>query len=482
MAPPLGAQAAALGAHAARSARLARDARSRTSIMERYYNFGGEGIARGRRGRRRTRARGQRAGHRLSRLGQGAARSRAHRRADAPLARAHLRARRPHRHAERGDPAAGTRRRERSSSSSGAPTPSASGPDAPGPLPFTRPAGDASRCSPARFAAGTARSTSCARCASCARAGRTDIGAVFDRRRPGAAGACEAEAAGLAERRLHRRRAARRRCRRASPPPTSASRRSTSARTRPLSLGFYWSPLKIFEYMAAGLPVVAPARRRIPSLVGRRPRRAALRPGAARRRSPTRSTRADAIRPLARAARRAPRASAPSREYSWAGALRRARRARSAKPETAASAQLDVRMNVLLATDCVPARLRRQRLEHVRARARAARARPRRPRRAAAAGRRRTDVASATYDGFRVLEFGVAGAAAAVRRNYFKNERLYAALATSCRTLIARERDRHRPRPARADVPAVDRGRAPRTASRRSARCATTGRSATGRI
>jgi glycosyltransferase involved in cell wall biosynthesis len=35
-----------------------------------------------------------------------------------------------------------------------------------------------------------------------------------------------------------------------------------------LSLGFYWSPLKIFEYMAAGLPVVAPAIDRIPSLVG----------------------------------------------------------------------------------------------------------------------------------------------------------------------------------------------------------------------
>jgi glycosyltransferase involved in cell wall biosynthesis len=35
----------------------------------------------------------------------------------------------------------------------------------------------------------------------------------------------------------------------------------------PLSLGFYWSPLKIFEYMAAGLPVVAPAVDRIPSLV-----------------------------------------------------------------------------------------------------------------------------------------------------------------------------------------------------------------------
>ena len=35
----------------------------------------------------------------------------------------------------------------------------------------------------------------------------------------------------------------------------------------PLSLGFYWSPLKIFEYMAAGLPVVAPAVDRLPSLV-----------------------------------------------------------------------------------------------------------------------------------------------------------------------------------------------------------------------
>jgi len=36
----------------------------------------------------------------------------------------------------------------------------------------------------------------------------------------------------------------------------------------PLSLGFYWSPLKIFEYMATGLPVVAPAIDRIATLVG----------------------------------------------------------------------------------------------------------------------------------------------------------------------------------------------------------------------
>ncbi len=35
----------------------------------------------------------------------------------------------------------------------------------------------------------------------------------------------------------------------------------------PLALGFYWSPLKIFEYMAAGLPVVAPRIARLPDLV-----------------------------------------------------------------------------------------------------------------------------------------------------------------------------------------------------------------------
>jgi glycosyltransferase involved in cell wall biosynthesis len=38
----------------------------------------------------------------------------------------------------------------------------------------------------------------------------------------------------------------------------------------PLSLGFYWSPLKVFEYMASGLPIVAPAVDRIPTLVGDR--------------------------------------------------------------------------------------------------------------------------------------------------------------------------------------------------------------------
>lgn len=39
------------------------------------------------------------------------------------------------------------------------------------------------------------------------------------------------------------------------------------ARHAPLRLGFYWSPLKIFEYMAVGLPVVAPALPRLRQLV-----------------------------------------------------------------------------------------------------------------------------------------------------------------------------------------------------------------------
>jgi glycosyltransferase involved in cell wall biosynthesis len=40
------------------------------------------------------------------------------------------------------------------------------------------------------------------------------------------------------------------------------------ARHPPLALGFYWSPLKVFEYMASGLPVVAPALPRLRALVG----------------------------------------------------------------------------------------------------------------------------------------------------------------------------------------------------------------------
>lgn len=39
------------------------------------------------------------------------------------------------------------------------------------------------------------------------------------------------------------------------------------AKHPPLALAFYWSPLKVFEYMAAGLPVVTPALPRLAALV-----------------------------------------------------------------------------------------------------------------------------------------------------------------------------------------------------------------------
>ncbi|HVL68467.1 MAG TPA: glycosyltransferase family 4 protein [Vicinamibacterales bacterium] len=98
---------------------------------------------------------------------------------------------------------------------------------------------------------------------------------------------------------------------------------------KPLALGFYWSPLKMFEYMAAGLPVVAPRVARIPQLVEHD--REGLLYDAAQP-----AALADALERLSDPALRqrlgtAARARA-EREYSWrahCGALDRAFRARS---------------------------------------------------------------------------------------------------------------------------------------------------------
>jgi glycosyltransferase involved in cell wall biosynthesis len=87
----------------------------------------------------------------------------------------------------------------------------------------------------------------------------------------------------------------------------------------PLALGFYWSPLKVFEYMASGLPVVAPAVDRIPALVEH------LREGVLYDpRSP--DALANALEQLADPARRAALGAAAraraERSYSWAAHCR----------------------------------------------------------------------------------------------------------------------------------------------------------------
>ena len=235
-------------------------------IMERYYNFGGEGVfaARGLGLPAVLEVNAPIIDYPGSR--EAPARSRAARRADAALARSALPATRSVRHAVgrrscRPGSIAG-----RCSRSNGAPTSTASGPDAPGPMPVHAAIRRAScACLPARFAPGTAPCTCRRRSRACIAAGDTRFGGVFigdgperARGRAGRArragrdlhrGAAARAAAGGARRGGHRRGAVR------------------SGRHAPLRLGFYWSPLKVFEYMAVGLPVVAPALPRLRKLV-----------------------------------------------------------------------------------------------------------------------------------------------------------------------------------------------------------------------
>jgi starch synthase len=86
------------------------------------------------------------------------------------------------------------------------------------------------------------------------------------------------------------------------------------AQHSPLTLGFYWSPLKIFEYMASGLPVVAPAIPRLQSLVAHGAEGILYEPA-------TPQALADALSGLEDAARRSSMGAAAReravREYSW---------------------------------------------------------------------------------------------------------------------------------------------------------------------
>ena len=291
-------------------------------VIERYYNFGGEGDARGAGGSARwpcsrsTRRSIDYPGSPKARLDRALLVEPMRRWRERHLPRwptsSSRRARRscPRRSAATADRRARVGRRHR-------------------PLPpgrrrarAVRAAGPArwSRCSPARSAAGTARSTSSTamRDAARARARRTSA-----RCSSATARSCRACAGG--GRGPRRRRSSPARVPHDRMPACLAAADIGVApfdvgAHAPLSLGFYWSPLKIFEYMAAGLPVVAPAIDRHRVARRRRPRRRALRSAAhpaaladALERSPTATLR----RRLGAAAR-----ARAVRDYSWAAHCR----------------------------------------------------------------------------------------------------------------------------------------------------------------
>lgn len=86
------------------------------------------------------------------------------------------------------------------------------------------------------------------------------------------------------------------------------------SRHPPLALAFYWSPLKLFEYMASGLPVVAPALPRLQTLVADNVEGVLYAPATA-------AALAGALEGLADPARRAAMGAAARaravRDYSW---------------------------------------------------------------------------------------------------------------------------------------------------------------------
>ncbi len=446
MAPPLGRQAAAVDAHRrgpAPRGHAAAGGRDGALLQLRRRRHAG-----GVRGRRQDRARGQRAGHRSCGLDQGAARPRAHRRADAPMARAPLRARRPHRHAERRDPSAGHAGAQDRAPRVGRRH---------GPVPArthlarrrSRGRGRPSRSLPGRSGAGTAPSTSCARCASLQARGRSDIGAVLVGDGPELPAVQDA-AAGLAERRRHRRRAARghagvpgrRRHRRRA----VRDRRAPSAVARLLLVAA--QDLRVHGRRPSGRRAGG---RSDPVARRRRPRRARC----TTRRSPTRWRRRSRRWPTRRSAGPLGRAARERavREYSWQAhcvaldnAIRKLRRAhpdrRPADHECSDSARLG-EPSIRCASCSPPTRFRLSAAGSgwsTYELARGLRARGHdvivvQPKPGTPAGRRERE-----YDGIRVLEFGFPAPALPYVRNYFKNERLYPALADALSAVIAEER------------------------------------------
>ena len=377
------------------------------------------------------------------------------------------------RHAERGDPAAGHAAPTRSSSSNGAPTPTASGPARRGPLPVRAAArrGRGVRRRVPQLA--RRRSTWSRRCASCAPAACTGLSAVLIGDGPE-----------LAARPGGGRRDSPASCFTGAVPHDAmpACLAAADIGVAPFDLGRARpARARLLLVAAEDLRVHGrgPAGRRAGDCRAS-PRSSAhdgegvlydpARAGGARRRA-----RARCCDPPRRAAASAPpRASARVRDYSWAAhcealdaALRRAQ-------DAGAHERPDRHRRV-------PAGLRRQRVEHLRARARPARARARACWSCSRGRARRRPCARRRTTASRCIEFGAAAPPLPYVRNYFKNERLHARLADFLTDADPARADRHRPRPARDDVPAGDRRGAAAPACRRCAPCATTGRSATGR-
>ncbi len=192
------------------------------------------------------------------------------------------------------------------------------------------------------------------------------------------------------------------------------------ARHAPLRLGFYWSPLKIFEYMAVGSP--GASRRHCRAFGG----------------SSNTGAKAGSTIPTIRAGSiaRSKRSPTPIGAASWAP--RRARGSSSDFSWTAHCRALDARLRELVPRErpaaradrhrLLPADLRRQRLEHVGAGARPRRARP--PRRSRESRRRGRGPAcsSAPTKACRVTDFCRPAPNVPVLRNMIKNERLWTSL------------------------------------------------------
>ena len=239
------------------------------AIIERYHNFGGEASAR----RAKPNARGACSrSTRRSSITPGSSKALLDRalagRADAPLARAPLRARRSDRHAERARSCrAAIPRASASTCSNGAPTRSASVPVPAAQPPFVAPGRRHVAVFAGAFRRGMARSTSSRRSRSCARAAAATSAPCSSATAPSCR-ACAQAARGL-DTIVSPARCRTTGCRRRSPRADIGVAPFDIGAHAPLSLGFYWSPLKMFEYMASGLPVVAPGRRS-DSLAGRR--------------------------------------------------------------------------------------------------------------------------------------------------------------------------------------------------------------------